>query len=883
MSLSSTQHYFTKLYLAAFLRAPDLGGLNYWTDEVLVHGKSFQSVGGIIFSLPVVTDIYPASLSDLDFVEAIYHNVFGRDSDAEGLNYWTNEVAALRSAYAAQGSANADFEARGQLVMNMMNAGLGTPDGTDGKAYIENRLAVAEYVAEQQLEQGRDISVAFLLETLSHVNADTASVTDAKNALENLLTDTTAPNLLSIDVTTSSLLSGKITTELSAGSENFTSLIQLDDGKLAIAGQSNGKFALVRLNADATLDANFGDNGSVTADFGTSDQRVNSLVQQTDGKLVLAGSAYTGVNDDFAIARFNADGTLDTSFGSAGKVTTGFAGGRGDIGNSLIQQSDGKLLVAGYEYSSYTDYSSDLFLTYTTYHGFSLARYNSDGSLDTSFGTNGTLNTTFAGNGGAGYNLIQQSDDKLIVAGSSNKDFALARYNLDGTLDSGFGTNGLVTTDFAGNYDIGSSLIQQTDGKLLLAGSSNGDFALVRYNLDGSLDTSFGGDGKVTTDFAGSYDQGYNLIQQTDGKLLLAGVSGTGNTNSNYNFALARYNDDGSLDLSFGGGDGKVTTDFSNNEDIGYNLIQQADGKLLLSGTALALNDTGNGLGREFALARYNVDGTLDTSFGGERLSALALSSDEAATAGLYNGNFLVGSSISLSANVAAHLDVNAQASVTQTTLRLTDDAGNSSSGPAVALGTTGSDYLSLSSSGYLFGFDGNDTLTGSSGADVFVGGGGSDTLELGNDSAIDRVMFETNGSSYDIIHGMDLGTGGDVLDFMALNLGNLNLSTNALYINPSQSIDISGHVVRLLDVSGGQNIAYHYGSNELLSALNDGEYANLDMSANSTALVITASIERNFFFRVDSTDTGAIGSVALIGVINNVNIDNWTADNFAF
>jgi len=198
-----------------------------------------------------------------------------------------------------------------------------------------------------------------------------------------------------------------------------------------------------------------------------------------------------------------------------------------------------------------------------------------------------------------------------------------------------------------------------------------------------------------------------------------------------------------------------------------------------------------------------------------------------------------------------------------------------------VTLGTSSKD--NLSSAGYLFGFDGDDILAGSSGADVFVGGNGHDTLELGNDGAIDRVMFETNGSSYDIIHGMDLGTGGDVLDFMALNLGNLSLFADTLYTNPSQSIDISGHVVRLIDVSGGQSIASYYGSNELLRALNDGEYANLDMSVNSTALVITASIESNFLFRVDSTDTGAIGSVALIGVINSADIDLWTAGNFAF
>jgi len=890
MALTITQHYFTKFYLAAFLRAPELGGLNYWVNQVQ-SGKSLQEVGGIIFSLPTVIDIYPANLSDTDFVEAIYHNVFGRSSDAEGLGYWTNEIASLRSNFAAQGSTHAAYEARGKLLMNMVDAGLATAEGTNGKAYIENRLDVAEYAIEQQLEQGREIAVTFLQDTLSQVNADDASVSTGQNAIATLLEDKTAPKLLSLEITTSSHLSGKVTTDFAGSYDEGRSLIQQADGKLLLAGNAGSDFALARYNADGTLDTSFGGgDGKVTTDFAGGFDGGYSLIQQTDGKLLLAGHAYGGDNYDFALARYNLDGTLDTSFGGGdGKVTTDFIGDSqygysSDYGSSLIQQTDGKLLLAGNAYDGRNG-------------NFALARYNLDGTLDTTFGGgDGKVTTDFTGGPIVLTSLIQQADGKLLLAGSafdgisSHSDFALARYNLDGTLDSTFGGgDGQVTTDFTGGYYVRTSLIQQADGKLLLAWSAydglrgDSNFALARYNLDGTLDTSFGGgDGKVTTDFAGGQEKGTSLIQQADGKLLLAGTAYDG-LSGDSNFALARYNLDGTLDTTFGGGDGKVTTDFAGSYDEGISLIQQADGKLLLAGR-LGLLDS------NFALARYNIDGSLDTSFGTERLSTLTLISDDDATAGLYDSsNALIGSNLGLSANVAATLEVSAQTSVTQTTLRLTDNAGNSSSGATVALGTGGGDTLSLSSAGYLFGFDSNDALIGSSGADVFIGGSGADTLDLGSDSAVDRVLFETVGEGSDSIYNMVLGTGGDVLDFAALSLGSLSLNENVFNANPAVSTDISGQVVRLLDIC--ENYHFEIGfvpdsTYDLNVALSSGRYANLDMLANRSALVLTAENSNpgtNYMFLVDSTDTGDIGAVELIGVINNVDIDHWTADNFAF
>lgn len=180
MPLTTLQNHFTQLYLAAFKRAPELSGLNYWIAEA--QSKGLQATQGIIFSLPIVQTIYPAAMSDAAFVEAIYQNVFGRASDAEGMAYWSHEIATLRSGFVAQGqdASFAAFEARGQLAMNMMTAALGTAEGTPGKAFIVNRLEVATFSVETQLAQRQDVPVALLLQNMETVNADPATMPPAK-------------------------------------------------------------------------------------------------------------------------------------------------------------------------------------------------------------------------------------------------------------------------------------------------------------------------------------------------------------------------------------------------------------------------------------------------------------------------------------------------------------------------------------------------------------------------------------------------------------------------------------------------------------------------------------------------------------------------------
>jgi len=237
--------------------------------------------------------------------------------------------------------------------------------------------------------------------------------------------------------------------------------------------------------------------------------RAQAQVIQSDGKIVVAGYAYNGTDYDFALARYNSDGSLDTTnFGSGtGKVTTPFGTGS-DQAFAVALQSDGKIVVAG---TTRSQGKSD----------FAVARYNSDGSLDeTNFG-NGTGKVTLSigSDDAIAYAVaIQPADGKIVVAGvasnAENTDFALARFNSDGTIDdTGFGAGtGMVMTDF-GAGDIANALVLQSSGKIMVAGNADmgagtkSDFALARYNSDGSLDTTgFGSGGKVTHDFFNSTD-----------------------------------------------------------------------------------------------------------------------------------------------------------------------------------------------------------------------------------------------------------------------------------------------------------------------------------------------------------------------------------------
>jgi uncharacterized delta-60 repeat protein len=395
---------------------------------------------------------------------------------------------------------------------------------------------------------------------------------------------------------------GKVTTDFfGASDEAFALAVQ--DGKLVAAGSADRRFdtdfALARYRADGRLDRSFGRRGRVTTDFVDGLDQIRALIVQADGKLVAAGLANnrSGTTSDFALARYRPNGALDRSFGRDGKVTTDFGAGF-DQAFALAVQGDGKLVAAGF---AETGPSIQ----------FALARYKPNGSLDRSFGRDGKVTTGFGGGFAVAFGLVIQTDGRLVAGGDARTgsgltlDFALARYRPNGALDGSFGTGGKVTTDFGGTDDIATALAVQGDGRLVAAGfvdirpGVDSDFALARYKPDGTLDRSFGTAGRVTTDFAGGLDQAFALAVQADGKLVAAGRAQI-TTTGLFDFALARYRPNGSLDGSFGTG-GKVTTDFASSNDEANALVVQG-GKLVAAGSAFTTV-----FNRDFALARYQT------------------------------------------------------------------------------------------------------------------------------------------------------------------------------------------------------------------------------------------------------------------------------------
>jgi uncharacterized delta-60 repeat protein len=357
------------------------------------------------------------------------------------------------------------------------------------------------------------------------------------------------------------------------------------DGRIVAAGRAgfcvntencSYDFALARYNADGSLDRSFDGDGRVTINFGGWNT-ATTVVIQPDGKIVVAGTG--------ALFRYNTSGSLDASFGVGGRVNA-------NLGIAQIAlQTDGKIVAAGGNVDS-----------------FVIARYNGNGSLDTSFGTGGIVMANFNEFSGAS-SVALQADGKIIAAGSTGfcddknqacfSDFALARFNVNGAPDTSFDGDGVVIyTEW--HIDGYSSVVVRSDGKILAAGGDGFGFVVDRYNGDGSWDPSFDFD-----DFA---DGGASsVVLQSDGKIVASGsaIIGLG-----WDFKLVRLNTDGSFDTSFDG-DGIVTTDFGSGLDVLANVAIQADGKIVAAGRSGYPES-------DFALSRYNTDGSLDASFDGD-------------------------------------------------------------------------------------------------------------------------------------------------------------------------------------------------------------------------------------------------------------------------
>jgi uncharacterized delta-60 repeat protein len=377
------------------------------------------------------------------------------------------------------------------------------------------------------------------------------------------------------------------------------SLVVLPDGRAVAAGSTNVNLptthmAVARYLTTGALDTTFDGDGLVTVPFvppppgPDTFSEARAVLPQADGRLVLVGSAAAFQATVFAVARLNADGSLDSAFGTGGRVTTPFPGSA--QAQAGVLQADGRIVAVGMIGSG---------------SSIAAARYNGDGSLDPTFGTGGTLIVPLPGPFDI-RDAALQADGKLVIAGTRpsspflSRDFALVRLLPSGALDVSFSGDGLATTDFGG-IETGHSVIVLDDGRLVLAGSRGTalpnivtDFALARYLPDGTLDTTFGTAGLALID-SGEPEYPGQVVQLPNGNLLVAGS--TSNQGAPVDFLLARLLPNGSLDSSFGTG-GFLRTDFATNADECHAVAIAGPDRLLVAGST-------GGFPLDVALARY--------------------------------------------------------------------------------------------------------------------------------------------------------------------------------------------------------------------------------------------------------------------------------------
>jgi uncharacterized delta-60 repeat protein len=426
---------------------------------------------------------------------------------------------------------------------------------------------------------------------------------------------------------------GQVTTDVSWRDGTFASTLALQpDGKIILAGtfQPAGwgtsstipnDICLVRYNTDGSLDTSFGSSGIVITRLTEGFEDVSSVWLQPDGKIVAAGRMYTGKvypgqTSQVVLFRYNTDGSLDQSFGPSGKIIfeSFYEPPTDDVGyepGGLVVQSDGKVVTAGV--ASFSE-------AYGTTGVVSLERYNIDGSLDQTFGASGKVTNDFSPAADWPTSLAIQPDGKIVAsvtirAMTYGADFGVARYNMNGSLDSSFGVSGVVSIDLSGSYDWALGVEILPDGKILVCGRAGSDLALVRYNHDGSLDTTFGTSGIVISDLLGMNESARSITLQSDGKILVLGTATPGAPSYLVEPSfVARYTRTGELDRTFGT-DGLIRIP----SEVSAMRIQN-DGNIVVAGVTLEPWSSP----RDFVLFRLlnsDVPRTIEVRFDPESLA----------------------------------------------------------------------------------------------------------------------------------------------------------------------------------------------------------------------------------------------------------------------
>jgi uncharacterized delta-60 repeat protein len=562
-------------------------------------------------------------------------------------------------------------------------------------------------------------------------------------------------------------------------------LVVQSDGKIVVVGHSGALsigsgFEIARYNSDGSLDAAFGAGGRVVVDLGT-DSKARAVAIQSDGKIVVAGHGSGGASPDFAVVRLNANGTLDGTLDGDGILTTDLNNliDSEDFAEGVAVDAAGRIVVAGYSRPTASD-DWDIAVVRYAANGALDASFSGDGIAlkdvvgldDQAFDVAIQVDAKIVL---AGHSFKTDADPGT----DDDPDFAAIRYNSDGTLDGSFDGDGIATTDLGVNSaDFGKSLALQAGGSIIVAGdsvSSEADLAVVRYTSAGALDVSFDGDGRVTIDFGSTNEFGEDVLVQSDGKIVVGGCSEQGSTG--FDFAIARLSATGSLDVSFGG-DGKVTTDFGNDDqDQAFGLALQDDGKILAAGFSTNIDG-----GNDFAIARYLANGVglspdacdptktqlIVTGTSGDdiiKVHKVGPGSVEVTLNGTSLGTFGPTGRIIVFAD-AGDDEVQVSGSITNPVWVYgggDDDHIKGGGGNDVLLGGEGDDML--------VGGSGRDLLIGGTGRDRLVGNSDDDILVAGftdhddNEEALCHIMKEwtrTDASFFArVLHLEGLGEGG--------------------------------------------------------------------------------------------------------------------------
>jgi uncharacterized delta-60 repeat protein len=380
-------------------------------------------------------------------------------------------------------------------------------------------------------------------------------------------------------------------------------MVVQSDGKIVVAGWGAGTqgtvMQLVRWQRDGAMDTSFGNGGRVLLDLGAGTEAAHAVALQADGKLLVAGSVdEVGKGKSVLLVRLNADGSLDSSFGQGGQVVGALGGGSSEA-FAIAVQADGKIVLGGH--------AARAAATTTTGLDFALLRFNSNGTPDTRFGQGGVVVDALrpGTQRDSVYALALQvvNGETMIVAAGGEADFVVQRYRADGTRDATFGGGSSRVGMFGSNIGAARALTVTADNKIVVVGHVNEDVAVVRLLADGAFDTSFSQDGRVITPLSsGNWDEAHAVAVQADGKIVVGGWVYSGNSSSG-DHAVLRYAADGSLDSGFGNAGITITPVSGSRIDEGRALQLQVDERVPTVRSVLA--GVASNSNRDFAVTRF--------------------------------------------------------------------------------------------------------------------------------------------------------------------------------------------------------------------------------------------------------------------------------------